>query len=103
MLMAMFTKAIGRTTKLMASANITTPMARAMKGTGARINSTGMARRHGLMELATKVNTKRVKRMAMVNLFGLMAQLIKANLSTIIFMEWEYILGLIKGNITVSG
>ena len=74
-----------------------------MRDSGKKINNTDMEKRHGLMVLAMKESTKRVKRTAMVNSSGLMGQLIKVNLLTIIFMAWEFILGLIRDNIMVFG
>ena len=103
MLMAMFTKAIGRTTKLMDSANITTPMERAMKGTGARINSTGMARRHGLTVHATRGSIRMARRTDMVSSTGLTGPHTRDSSLTTTFMGSAFTRGLTADNIMVTG
>ena len=103
MLMEMFMRVIGRMIKLMDLESIITQTVLATKAIGKKTNNMVMGKRLGLMEHVMKENTRRVKKMDLVNFHGLMGQHIKANFTITILKVKESILGQIIGSIMVSG
>jgi len=99
----MFMKGNGKTIRHMASANTIILTELAMKVIGVKTSSMVTEKKPGQMELATKVNTKTVKRTGMANSTGPMDQPIKDNLLTTTFMESVFTLGQMADNIMVTG
>ena len=103
MLMAMFITEIGKMIKLTDLEFIIIQMVRDMKAGGLKINNMEMEKKFGQTMLVTKVSTKMVRNTVMVSSFGLMDQLIPEILSITIYMDKEFILGLMVVNTMVIG
>ena len=103
MLTETFTRVSGRTTKLTEREFTPMSMARDMRETGSKINSTGMDLRNGLMEPLIRDFISWGRNMDMASSLGPMEALSLASFMTIIFMEVASMSGLMKECLTVNG
>lgn len=74
-----------------------------MKECGRRINSTEWVKKHGLMEHAMKDNMLKVRKTAEVNLNGQMDLPMMVNSSIIIYMDMEFMCGLMTEDMKANG
>jgi hypothetical protein len=103
MLMVMYTRENGKTTKPMDTVDTSTLMVPCMKVCGRKISSMVMARRHGLMVLSTREIMWRARRTAQANSCGQTGPPMRDSSKIITSMEGECIFGLIREGIRECG
>ena len=102
-LMEIFTKESGKTIKHMVSAFTDILMVQSTEATGSKINSTEKELKPGLTNLNMRVTLLMEQSMAQESLLGLMVQVTKANLSSIISAAMVNIDGVTRDAIKVLG
>ena len=101
--MGMFTRAFGRTTRLMGMGGTCTRMGLLTRGTGKRTSSTARVRRPGQTVLVTREITLKAKRTEWADFNGQTGALMRVSFKTTTSMVEEYTYGQTTGGTRVNG